>query len=286
MASNPGAGSPAILTLGDSIAYRSGLYWQHQALTEWGYTPSWIGTLVSRGATDDTATGGKNGEVKPGHQLGDFTYQTAATVSPLPSGDEAAYVAMTVENKRLKNTLLRAPTAGDAAEDIVNGQVMDFSFYITRHGLTPATLLQLSLWTNDINALTLETIYDRIHDGYALLFRRWRAYHATHPIIVALPGTARIPAREALWPNYIEAIRAVWTAVNEADDPNIHLVSGWAQVAADGGYDLTPSAATPDPITSGVLRTIADGVHPTGAARVETWRTFAAAVAYATTHIV
>lgn len=285
IAANPGAGSPIMLTLGDSIAYRGGLYWQDQALTSWGYTPDWVGTLTSRGATDDTGTGGKAGEVKPGHELGDFTYQTTATVQPLPVGQEAAYAAMGVAEKRLYNTLLRAPS-GDPAGDVVNGQVIDFGFYFTRHELTPATLLQLSLWTNDITVLDEVAVYDRLYEGYSLLFRRWRAYHPTHPIVIALPGTARTPAREAFWPRYIAGIRAVWQAVVDFDDPNIHLVPGWAQTPADGGYDLTPPTETPDPLTGAVVRTIQDGVHPTGAVRVANWRLFAAGVAFAHTNII
>ena len=285
IADNPGSGSPVILTLGDSIAYRGGMYWANQFLTGWGYTPTWVGTLRSTGASDESTSGGLLGEPKPGHELGDFTHQIDG-ILPLPPGDEATYDGLSVASKRAYNTLLRASTGGDAPEDIQNGYVVDFGDYFTRHALTPATCLVLSLWTNDINALALEDVHDRIYDGYALMIRRWRAYHATHPIVIALPGTAMAPGRDALWPAYIAATRAVWAAVNDAADPNVHLVFSGPQVTAMAGYDLTAASAEPDAVTGGVVRTLKDAVHPTGAVRVETTRVFAATIAYATSNII
>lgn len=286
IADNPGSGSPVILTLGDSIAYRGGMYWVNQFLTGWGYTPTWVGTLRSSGASDESTSGGLLGEPKPGDQLGDFTYQRTTRVSPLPPGSEAAYDGLSIEGKRGYNTLLRASTGGDAPEDIQNGYVVDFGDYFTRHSLTPATCLFLWPWTNDINGVAFEDIYDRIYDGYALMIRRWRAYHATYPIVIALPGTGQSPDREALWPSYIEATRAVWAAYNDAADANVHLVFGAPHVTSTAGYDLTAATATPDPITGARVRTIKDAVHPTGSPRVEMSRVFAATVAYAVTNII
>ncbi len=273
-------GAPVVLSVGDSITWRSGTALSAAYLEEWGYEPDFIGTLWSEPGGDAPA---QLGEGKPGHCLQDLTYDVTTRVSPLAPGDEALYNAMSTADKMLRNTMLRAATGGDDPEDIRNGYVLDFDFYVTRHGLTVPTVLWQAYGTNDIRDIPAAEIEARIYDMDSLVYRRWHAAYPTAPVVRSLPGTAWDAARNIVWTEgYVPAIRGMLRAAAEATGP-VLLAPTWAMHTPEAGYDLTPSPAVPDPVTGHIVRTIGDTIHLTGASRRELFRAVAAAMACAST---
>jgi hypothetical protein len=273
-------GSPVILSVGDSITQRAGTAWAAYFLSQWGYAPNFVGTLLSE--ADGPATG-KLGEGKPGHTLQDLAYLATNRVAPLPEGDEALYAAMDTTNKRLWNTMLRAANEADPEDDVRNGYVLDFQFYVARHGLTTPTILWHGYGTNDIRDIGPGSIENHIYDLDSLVYRRWHSDYPTAPVVRWLPGTAVEFERNEVWlRSYIPAIRGMLRAASEAAGP-VLLVPTWAMHSPEAGFDLTAPTETPDPVTGHIVRQIGDTIHPTGGSRRELFRALAAAIACAAT---
>lgn len=288
---SPGASNtPAVLLVGDSITYRGSAAMIDYWLGEWGYTPSWIGTLTGEGETDPTdgttALTGKLGEGKPGHALADLTYLFTGRVAPLAPGAEATYNGETVENKRLYNTMIRL-AAGEAAGDQRNGYVLDFANYISRHSLATPDMMVIGYGTNDIRDAGLDVIRDHIYDEYSLVFRRWFASYPNKHVVVWMAGTAAEYGRSRVWANsYVPALKGMIKAATDETTANagageVLVVPAWAMAAHSAGYDLSASTETVDADTGATLRQIEDTIHPTGGTRFATLKSVAAAVACA-----
>lgn len=276
--------TPSILALGDSILTRGGASIIGAYLEDWGYTPTFVGTLADHG---EGVHGPVNAECKPGHLMADQTYAITTRVSPLAPGDEAAYAAMTTEDKRLKNTIIRA-ASGEAAGDIRNGYVLDFANYFSRHSLTPTDLLVVTYGTNDIRDIAAASIYDHIYDEASLIIRRWFASYPNKHVVLGLPGTAWRADRNLIWAaSYSEVIRALIKAAADETTANggtgkAIVAASWAGATPYAGYDLLDATADEtDAATGAEVRDIEDEIHPTGGTRWATHKTIAAAIACA-----
>ncbi|MCV9965447.1 hypothetical protein OIU34_26570 [Pararhizobium sp. BT-229] len=277
--------SPVICNVGDSILYRGGMAWLKKYLNGFGCTPSFIGTLTGEA---DAGEAGQLGECKPGHCLGDLTNAFTNRITPLAVGGEAAFLADTIDNKRFKNTMLRPSTGGDAAQDIVNGHVLDFEFWRTRWAtdFTTPTLLLNEYGRNDIATLPSQAIYQHFYDNDSLIYRRWHLDYPTAPVVRMLPNCARDSEGDYEWAeSYIQAILGMWAARNTAvaNGVPVVLVPSWASTTIDGGFDLLGAIEVPEAITGAIVREIADFVHPTGGTEAELWRIATAGVACAVT---
>jgi len=274
--------SPTIISIGDSITYRSGTAWAGWYLEEWGYTPSFVGTLLSLEETLDGDTAARQGdEGRPGHTLQDMTYDVTTRVSPVASGDEATYLALDTTNRRLKNPFLRLSTGSDDAEDIYNGYVVDFAFYVSRFGYAAPDILWHGYGTNDIRDVPYDELEDKIFELDSLIYRRWHLDYPTKPVVRFLPGTNWETDRNEVWNSgYIPAIRGMMRAAKAATGP-VLLIPTWAMHTADGGYDLERVDA-PDAVTGATMRTLED-LHPTGATRRGLFKAVAAGLACAST---
>ncbi|MCV9960377.1 hypothetical protein OIU34_00560 [Pararhizobium sp. BT-229] len=282
-------GSPVILNFGDSIVYRQWAAWTRYFLTAWGYTPTFIGTLAGESGAGFTTN--LLGEGKPGHWSGDFTYRVNTRVSPLASGDEAAYAAMSTTDKRLKNTMLQ--TSGVAAadggavnpSDVYNGQYLDFKRYVTRHSLTTPTMLLYNGGTNDLTNMTTG-IQTAFYNDLLSIARRWKAAYPTAPFVYFLPPTANATDRNPLWQvNYTEAIKGILRAQAAAVALGVDMivVPTWATTAIGADFDLTSPPESPDPDLGCITRSIPDAVHVTGAGRSSMFKHVAYAIACAAT---
>lgn len=276
--------APSILALGDSILTRGGASIIGAYLEDWGYTPTFVGTLADHG---EGVHGPVNAECKPGHLMADQTYAITTRVSPLAPGDEAAYAAMTTVDKRLKNTIIRA-ASGEAAGDIRNGYVLDFANYFSRHSLTPTDLLVVTYGTNDIRDIAAASIYDHIYDEASLIIRRWFASYPNKHVVLGLPGTAWRADRNLIWAaSYSEVIRALIKAAADETTANggtgkAIVAASWAGATPYAGYDLLDATADEtDAATGAEVRDIEDEIHPTGGTRWATHKTIAAAIACA-----
>ena len=288
---SPGtANAPKLLIMGDSITQRASGAILDYFLTQWGYTPSFIGTLTGDDETDPTdgvtALTGPLGEGKPGHALADLTYLFTSRVSPLSPYTKATYDALDIDGKRLANTLL-VPESGHPPGDVQNGYVMDWVSYIALHELTEPDMLVIGYGTNDKRDCGAGVIRDHFYTQMGLVFRRWFAAYPNKHVICWLPGTAAEFERSSLWAeSYVPALKGLIKAATTETAANagtgeVLVVPSWAMAAHSAGYDLSASTETVDPDTGATLRQIADSIHMTGGTRFATLKAVAAAIACA-----
>ena len=252
-----------VLAIGDSITNRQAAYLMDQALTAWGYLPQWVGTM--RGSASASNAGdvtGPLGEGREGWETGDYTYAVTNRALVLPPGEEAVYLTMAKTDQRDRNPFIRAAAGGDAPEDVRNGQVLDFQFYLSRFGLAAPDLVLIGLGTNDVRDLEAGVIRAAVADNYALMIRRLRAALPDATILIWLPGTAREATRDQLWRDeYIPVLQGIADAMAAAGDARVILAPTWAMAPAMGGY-------APD-----------DPIHPIGGARAALFLALAGYVA-------
>lgn len=264
-----------------------------------GHTLIGTGTLVGDGPGGEGT--GLLDEGRGGWEIGDITNSVTEKTSFVGTGETVAtvadYFALTFAQQVQVNTLSRPSTLDDPSEDVRNGRIVDFDFYYERfapgapgvpegRGVLPATVYGIDFLTNDARDRPAGLIQELLFEDYSLMFRRIRAYDATAPIVVWLPGTPRDPTRDALWSTaYVRGIAGVMEAIKAANDPNIHLVSCWAMMTQDGiGYPVR--VVTPDPITGARYTGYAANVHPYFGARQALVASVAPAIAWAASNIV
>jgi len=289
-------GSPVILGFGDSIWQQGAVSYLKYWLGKWGYTPSFIGTLGGDAyAGDAGASSTRLGEGKPGHWFADFTYRNTDRIDPLPAGQEATYAAMDVANRRLWNTFLQtdgvAAADGGAvnAADKRNGQYIDFQRYVGRHPTfftaTP-TMLVFGPGTNDLTHLTAD-VATRFKADFITVCRRWKAAYPSAPIVYFLPQTQFEASRQAVWPNYVAAIKAILDAQSDciALGINVRVIGTWAMASVAADYDTTAYSETPDAETGSVVRGMPDGVHGRGSTQASLFKHLAYGIACAATGV-
>lgn len=268
-----------VLGIGDSIWNRQAGPMVRDFLTSWGYAATMIGTV-----TGDARPGGagERGEGREGFESGDYTYAVTDLAMPLPPGEEAAYMALPTNQKRNYNPFIRAATGGDDPAIVRNGYVVDFAFYQSRFSLPTPDVVAYGLGTNDLRDRGASVLYQTVLDNDRLMLGRMRAAWPNVKIIRFLPGTARTPSRDTLWPRYLDVMRAMMDA--QAGLSGVTICPAWALVTPDAGYAL--AAASPDPTTGVINSTVSDDIHPTAHARAQLFRSVAAYVACAAANLI
>lgn len=274
------APTPRVLMIGDSIINRGAARFSRDYLQSWGYAPTFVGTVLGAYTGSADATDGLPGEGREGWECGDYTYAVTDRAQIVAPGSEAAYLAASKAVQRETNPFLRAATAGDAAQDINNGYVLDFAAYCSRFGVATPDVVVWECGTNDIRDRPASEVFARVYAADMLMYRRMRAAWPSAKIIRMLPGTSRDATRDALWTAaYIPLIKAMRQAVKDTADANIVLAPTWAMANQDAGY--TTLAGTTDPATGATTTTLNDSIHPIGATRAELWRATAGYIACA-----
>lgn len=268
-----------VLGIGDSIWNRQAGPMVRDFLTSWGYAATMIGTV-----TGDARPGGAGepGEGREGFESGDYTYAVTDLAMPLPPGEEAAYMALPTNQKRNYNPFIRAATGGDDPAIVRNGYVVDFAFYQSRFSLPTPDVVAYGLGTNDLRDRGASVLYQTVLDNDRLMLGRMRAAWPNVKIIRFLPGTARTPSRDTLWPRYLDVMRAMMTAASETS--GVTICPSWSFVTADAGYAL--GVGTTDPATGVVDTAVTDDIHPIAHARAQLFRSVAAYVACAAANLI
>jgi hypothetical protein len=285
-----------ILLVGDSISTYQMIYYMVPWFDEWGLGVGWSGTTETEGGVDDGGLGNHfeydltlKGENRPGIEIADYTYYLTATVSPVAIGGEAAYLADTLTNRRLKNPFLVIDDGVVPDAHLRNGYFMDFAAYFSRFSVPEADMLMLVMGRNDIRRLTVSTAYDLIYSELKLIIDRWRVYDATKPVVFMLPNTARSEEEDADYPQEVEAYKVMLDLMNDLADPNVHFVFPHAHIPNTSGFNMSgPSGVTSpqDTRTRVYSRHIEDGIHIYNYTREECARLLAMAGAYAITNVV
>lgn len=284
---HPGpAPAPKVLLIGDSIFNRQGGTLTRAWLESWGYSPQFIGTMRGSGAaTNANDVTGELGEAREGWETGDYTLAINDRAVPIAPGDEAAYLAMSKTDQWPRNPFIRAATQADDPAVVRNGYVVDFGFYQARFGLPAPDVVVYGLGTNDIRDRTEAEIYAAVYDNDLLIIKAMRAAWPSARIIRTLPGTARTPARDAIWSSkYVPVLKAMMDAQATLADPLLTLCPAWAMTTQEAGFNYAASETDP---TSGARTTSwSDPVHPVGAARQQLFRAVAGYIACAAVQLI
>lgn len=266
----PTTTSPVIATFGDSITQASAAALIKSNLEGRGYTPSFVGTRTLAGV---------NSEGRSGWEIGDMTYAVTDKVTPVTDAEFPAYLAMSEDDKLDRNPFIRPSTGGDAAQDIVNGYVMDFTRYQTQSSQAAPTIICIGDGTNDVRDRAPDEIYNTTYAGDLLRYRRMHAAWPTAKILRWFPIVPRDPNRDVLWPAYVSMFRGAMDAIADYANANVILVPLWCCSNSDGGFHTV--VVTPDATTGVELTTLDDAIHPTGGTRAEMFRVLSAYIAAA-----
>lgn len=285
-APNPGTGSGGILTLGDSISNRQGGMLHKQYLNEWGYTPSFIGTLNGSTQHDNSEdANGELGEAREGWETGDFTYSVTNRVSIVPPGGEAAYLASPKMTKWPINPFLRAATVTDSGTIVRNGMVFDPAFYQTRFGLATPKVVNIALGTNNVRDQTETSIYDNMYSDLTLIVTQCRAAWPSAKIVLSCPGAPRDPIRDQMWETkYVPMLRAMLQVRNDINHANVIVFPVWAHVTQEAGYTITSPST--DPLTGAVTGGWGDAIHPRESTRMQLHQAYAKMLACALANLI
>ncbi|CAI8992878.1 SGNH/GDSL hydrolase family protein [Pseudomonas sp. IT-P218] len=274
-APNPGIGSGAILTLGDSIQNRQGGTQQKQFLEAWGYAPTFIGTIKGSSAIDDpdNATG-ELGEAREGWETGDFTYSVTDRVSMVAPGGEADYLNSPKLTKWQVNPFLRASTGGDDPSIVRNGRVFDPAFYQARFGLATPKIVNIALGTNNVRDRSTAEIYANAYSDLLLIVSQCKAAWPSAKIVMSCPSTPRDTARDVLWETkYVPLLQAMLQVRNDVASTNVLVFPVWAHVTQEAGYTITSPVT--DPLTGAVTGSLGDAIHPRESTRQQMQKAYA-----------
>jgi hypothetical protein len=274
-APNPGAGSGAILTLGDSIQNRQGGMQQKQFLQSWGYTPTFMGTINGSSAIDDPDNAaGELGEAREGWETGDFTYSITDRVSMVAPGGETDYLNSPKLTKWPINPFLRASTGGDDPSIVRNGRVFDPAFYQARFGLATPKIVNIALGTNNVRDRSADEIYSNAYSDLLLIVNQCKAAWPSAKIVLSCPSTPRDATRDLLWETkYVPLLRAMLQVRNDVASANVLVFPVWAHVTQEAGYTITSPVT--DPLTGAVTGALGDAIHPRESTRQQMQKAYA-----------
>lgn len=232
-----------ILLLGDSISNRQGTFLMDQILKDYGYEPNWVGTL--NGSASPTNAGDDTGflnESKEGWETGDYTFRVTDRALPLAVGDEYKYSKMSKAEKWNINPFIRLPNESDKDEDIVNGYVLDFNFYINRFkaffpNMVEPDIILFGLGTNDVRDRREENIYNDVLFNDSIFLTKLRSQWKNTKIIRFVPNTSRNSVRNNLWnTKYTKVFDAIIQSDKVRKDKLSYIAPTWCLTNSLSGY--------------------------------------------------
>ncbi|MEO7470394.1 MAG: hypothetical protein ABIV36_25615, partial [Sphingobium limneticum] len=256
-------------SLGDSITNREQPMRVGKSLAARGLTVSAIGTMQNGGGgTNAAPTWG--GEGREGIEWADYIYEDMTYANPLPVGQEAAYRAMTDEQKRVYNPYIRPSQAGDNPAYIFNGYIFDFRFYLNRFGLADPTHALVQLGRNDVTLRDPAVTMEQMKRGFAVIYSQMRAACPTMHIGFVQAGEARSSGNSTDWStdhfNMICALMTLIEARRTIGDTRVWFVPAYAHMSPDAGWTLSSARAT-DTDSNMITAVVDDYAHPIGVAR-------------------
>ncbi|MEO7466913.1 MAG: hypothetical protein ABIV36_07870 [Sphingobium limneticum] len=256
-------------SLGDSITNREQPMRVGKSLAARGLTVSAVGTMINNGGGTATArTWG--GEGREGIEWADYIYEDMTYANPLPVGQEATYLAMTDEQKRVYNPYIRATQAGDNPAHVFNGYIFDFRFYLNRFGFADPTHALVQLGRNDVTLRDPAVTMAQMQRGFAVIYSQMRAACPTMQIGFVQAGEARSSGSSTDWTtDHFKMTCALMTLIEARraiGDTRVWFVPAYAHMSPEAGWALSAARAT-DPDSNMITSVIDDYVHPIGVAR-------------------
>ena len=200
-------------------------------------------------------------EGRTGRRFSDFINETTSQLTPLPAGQEAAYLAMSPSMKRPYNPYLRAATGSDPAGLVYNGYTFDFAFYLSRFGLAAPDVVIINLSTNDYRLGTMAVAGGWIDHGLNVIYTRVRAALPNAAIAFVANNYGRGVEGDVFWGARVADFASrVDQFVTGKADAKLHWLAVSAHMSSEAGYPLTVSS------TSGTSQTaiVNDTVHFVG----------------------
>lgn len=273
--------APRVLMLGDSITNRQQALLTQAKLQGLGISPIYLGTVPGSSSPTSTTNGdGPLGEAREGRAFADYVYSVLdGEATPLPIGQEIAYLAASKAEKVSYNPFIRPATIDDPGSLVRNGYVFDFRFYLDRFSIPNPHVLWINLGENDIiENSSGAAAAASVADGLAIVLAQARAAVPAMKIGVALSGQPSTPDGEERWAKKALVLQTMIAAVRALNDPLIYLVPTWAHVSPAAGWNR--AAGNTDNLGVNTA-TISDHVHPYGSARQQLADATAAFIAFA-----
>lgn len=252
-----GTGSPKILVIGDSLAWRGWVDDMFAELAADGLTPAAIGTYQT--------IGGTLAEARPSWATLTNTYASTevnadGTGDILPVTSDAAYLALspsgaTGYGPRWEfNPFLRPATGGDPAGIVNNGYVFDMASYLSRFSLASPDVVIIALGVNDVlrEFATADT-----KKAFGVMYSQTRAALPTAKVAFTLYGLSSLAA----WNDCVTLIKSMLVTYAGREGEGIYILPFWQLADMKLGYDdfTAPSATN----TYGVkTAAVGDGIHP------------------------
>lgn len=255
--------SMSVHCMGDSLTQRTGSVPAiRDKLIVLGATPTMIGTVNSNGPGYTDALG----EGRGGMEAADYTYQNTDALSPLPVGDEAAYMAMTDTEKRTYSPYLRVATGGEAhPERVFNGYIFDAGFYFTRFSLAVPDYIVINLGTNDYVQQGVTSGHIQLGIALDIIVNSFR--EAAPAAKIALVGNVVVQSDggETFWPTSVALNRQLIEFVIDLADADVVMLPMWPHVSREAGWDF-PVTATDVALNLETISGIVDVYHFEGVA--------------------
>lgn len=256
------AGAVNVLVIGDSISNRQTVAAVRAKLARIGLVPNFIGTMnaaISIANAGDAT--GPVAECREGRAFGDHIYAETGQSGPLAPGQEATYLASAKSAKLATNPFIRAATGSDPAQNIRNGYVFDFGFYLTRFSLPAPDMVIIALGTNDedrypANAQTYIT------DGMRIMHQSIRAAAPNARIGLMMYARARQQDADGNWVYArTRSIQNLILYVRTAADAALFDLAGWLGMSRNAGFPSDGSLVV-DGYTAMLTGKVTDPTHP------------------------
>lgn len=232
--------SPKVLMIGDSLTdYTGTVPGVKRKLTSLGATPTMLGTITCQETAEDSSRTGATalGEGRRSRRFSDYTYAETDILTPVAAGNEAAYLALSSDNRRTNNPFLRASTSDDSADLVRNGYVFDVAFYLSRFSFSTPDFIIINLGTN------ADVTWQETLDGIRILHTQARA--AAPNAYIAFIANAMAFNAEGFTrhtANNVPLIKALLDYAVAAADGKLTVLPMFAHQSREAGFQFTISS--------------------------------------------
>jgi hypothetical protein len=262
-----GAGAVRLHAVGNSIVNREAPVRAAKVLEALGYAVQCVGTMINGGGGTNNAPS-YGGEGREGIQSAHYTNELTDYAIPLPAGQEAAYRAMTDEQKRGYNPYLVASSPG---ANVYNGQRWSMDHYLTRFGYDDPTHIFFDVLRNDINFQTPATALAQVQRAFNAFYDSSRSACPDAHIGFMVGGEGRTDGADEEW---YEAYWPILTWLTDAienkrvgGDAKVWLIGGYQHISGETGWGVSTDST--DALTGARVESMVDSTHPQLVARAQ-----------------
>lgn len=189
-------------------------------------------------------------EGRSGWASSDLTYINTRK-SPLSVGSEAGYT-----DTDDRNPFIRVATGTDPVEDIKNGYIFDFQFYLTRFGITAPSVMVIDHITNDLGLYGYTTGVTNAIESYRIIISSILSVNPDCKIGITLPitGWANRYFKNESYEKY-QAIVSLYKQLQSiyASNANVDIIASHAYLTTDFIFPLTETAISGTNLNKGVV---------------------------------